>query len=443
MTVRSGMRTLAALVALPALATAQGFGPDSARPIGVDEAVRMAQRNAPAAVQARGQERTGRAALRSSYAAFIPSVNVNASSSWQQGTTLVAGNIVELNRDPWNFTNGINANLDLFNGRRLYEIRQARADITAAEANSISQEFTIATNVKQQYYAVLAARESEGAARAQLAQADQQLKAASARVAAGVATKSDSLRSIIQLGNAQLALLTAQNNLRTANAALTRLTGSSFVVTASPADTGDVALAPVDSAQLAQLAAEGPAVRQAEASVASARAAQKVSRAAYLPTLSMQAGYSGNLAGSGFTMGDAFVFANGTYPSSKSLRFTLSYPIFNQFTREEATTRAAVTRANAEAALRDAELAAQQSLVQYTGALRTAEQRVGIQQASVAAAEEDLRVQQQRYALGASTLLDVLTSQTQLDQARAALIQARYDYRVARAQLEALIGRTL
>jgi outer membrane protein len=443
MTARTLFAAAALAAAAPVSGAAQGLAGEDARPITVEEAVRMAQRSAPAAVQARGQERTGRAALRSSYAAFIPSLSVNASSSWQQGTTLVAGNIVELNRDPWNFTNGLSASLDLFNGRRLSEIRQARADIASAEANSVNQEFRIALDVKQQYYAVLAARESESAARAQLAQAEQQLKSASARVAAGVATKSDSLRSVIQVGNAQLALLTAQNNLRTANAALTRLVAAPSLVTATPADTADIGLAPVDSAQLAALAEAGPAVRQAEASVASTRAAHRVSRAAYLPTLSMQAGYSGNLAGSGFTVGDAFVFTNGQYPSSKSLRFTLSYPIFNQLNREEQVTRTAVARENAEAALRDARLAAQQSLVQNVGALRTAEQRVRIQQASVAAAEEDLRVQQQRYSLGASTLLDLLTSQTQLDQARAALIQARYDYRVARAQLEALVGRTL
>jgi outer membrane protein TolC len=40
-------------------------------------------------------------------------------------------------------------------------------------------------------------------------------------------------------------------------------------------------------------------------------------------------------------------------------------------------------------------------------------------------------------------VLDVLTSQAQLDAARRDLIRARYDQRIARAQLEALVGRTL
>jgi outer membrane protein len=75
--------------------------------------------------------------------------------------------------------------------------------------------------------------------------------------------------------------------------------------------------------------------------------------------------------------------------------------------------------------------------------MRIALEQVDIQTQSVAAAAEDLRVQQRRYELGATTLLDLLTSQTQLDTARNALIRARYDYRVAKAQLEALIGRDL
>ena len=85
----------------------------------------------------------------------------------------------------------------------------------------------------------------------------------------------------------------------------------------------------------------------------------------------------------------------------------------------------------------------QQSLGQAITALRTAQQQIVLQQQSVAAAEEDLRVQQERYQLGVSTLLDVLTSQNQLNQATLALVQARFSARTARAQLEQLVGRDL
>jgi outer membrane protein len=117
--------------------------------------------------------------------------------------------------------------------------------------------------------------------------------------------------------------------------------------------------------------------------------------------------------------------------------------VFNGFQREENLARANVAEDNAEAVLRDAQLSTQQQLTQHLGALRLAESRVAIQLASVTAAEEDVRVQSQRYALGSSTQLELLTSQTTLNQARYALIQARYDARTARAQIEALIGRPL
>jgi outer membrane protein TolC len=62
---------------------------------------------------------------------------------------------------------------------------------------------------------------------------------------------------------------------------------------------------------------------------------------------------------------------------------------------------------------------------------------------NVAAATEDLRVQNERYRVGAATILDLLTSQTALTTAEQNLVQARLDYLVARAQVEAVVGRTL
>lgn len=434
-------RLWAALLLVPFSASAQVVGPDNARPITLDEAVSLAQRNAPATVQARGIERTSRQSVNNAYASFIPSLTVNVGSTRQftnAQTIIRDGQTVTLPSEPWSYSTGMTFGVELFDGgRRFYDLGAARASVDAAEANFISQRFNVALNVKQQFYNVLAARESESAALAELEQAEQQLRAATARVTAGVATKSDSLRSLIQVGNAQLALETARNNLRIANAALTRLVGATDLVTASPADTTqEIGPLSIDSATLSALAIEGPAVDQAEANLRSARALRRAANTRYLPTIN--ASYQRGGSGTGrFGLGD------DPYNYSGALRLSLNFPLFNQFSREDAIVRADVARENSEAALRDSRLAAQQNLTQYLGALRLGEQRIRIQQASVAAAEEDLRVQQQRYALGASTLLDLLTSQTTLNQARAALIAARYDYRVAKAQLEALVGREL
>jgi outer membrane protein len=427
------MRTLALALLAPTLAVAQ----DAPRPITVDEAVALARRNAPAAVQARGQLRSSSAQLRRTIAQFLPSLNGSLGSSRQGGETFFQGNLVPFSGNPWNFNQGLNANLDLFNGRRIAELRSGMASIDAAEAGGVAQDFQIALQVKQQYYAILSAREADVAARTQLAQAEQQFAVATARVSAGAATISDSLQSVIQVGNARLAVLNAQNQLNNANIALTRLVATPFVVTAAVADTMDPAPLQADSAELIRLALRGPAVRQAEAQVTTARMGVRTARAGYFPTLSMNGSYSRQNTDATFDWG------SGPMSSNYRMGFSVSLPIWNQYTREQQVVTAKVAEDNAEAALRDATFLARQNIITQLGALRTAETRIMIQRASVAAAEEDLRVQQERYALGASTLLQLLTSQNTLNSARAALIQARLDARVARAQIEALIGREL
>lgn len=428
----------------PVRVAAQDTPVPGARPIALAEAIRLAQRNAPAAVQARGQETVNRAGVTSAYAAFIPNLTVNMGGVRQfSGAQLTRFDPtinaeVPIPQNPWTYSNGLGFNVNLFEGgTRFYDVRTARANVRSAEANTVTQQYAVSLNVQQQYYAVLAAHESEAAARAQLEEATQALRASSVQLAAGGATVSDSLRSVILVGNAQLALLTARNNLSNANASLTRLVASPTLVTASTSDTLDTPDAALDSVALARLSDQGPTVRESAAQLAAAEAGRKAARAPYLPTLS--ASYS--RGGSGFD--SRFGFGDERFNYQGSLRLGLSYPLFNQFAREEGVVRARVAEQNAEAALRDTRLAAQEQLAQSLSTLRTAEQQIAIQQASVAAASEDLRVQQQRYQLGASTLLDQLTSQTQLSQARAQLIQARYDARVARARIEAVIGQEL
>lgn len=432
----------AVLVAAPLGAQGPATLPDdNARPITLTEAIAEAQRNAPGVVNARGLERNAGAARRSAVAAYLPALNLTASSARTQGVQFFQGQLVPLTGNPWNYNNGVATNLLIFDGgQRWQDLHRARATADVAVASYTQARFDAALQVKQQFYAALAARESEAAAQAQLEQAEQQLKASTARVAAGVATKSDSLRSAIQVGNARLAVLTSQNDLRVANAALTRVVGSTTTVTASPADTVDAPFAMPTDAELEALVGRGPAVMVAEANVMAARAGKKAQRAQYLPTLSVNYNYSYTQSSKTFSGGNLFLLG-GNDPNRQNMSFNFSYPLFNQFVREQATVQADVALHNAEAQLRDARLAARANLTTQLRSLANAQARAQVQLAAIAAAEEDLRVQQQRYALGASTLLDLLTSQTTLNQARQALIQARFDGRIARAQLSSLIGR--
>jgi len=414
-------------------AAVSASAPDSIpRPITLEEAVSLAQANAPQVIQAQGQSRTSAAAVRSAYSAFIPSLNLS-----MRGSRQLPGGGARPDTLPWSFSRGLVANVALFEGgKRFFDLRQAQARASAAGVNETIQQYAASFNVKQQYFNVLAARESEGAARAQLDQAQHQFKLSAAQLRAGIVTRSDSLRSEIQVRNAQLALMEARTSVDVSNASLTRAVGTPNPVTATESDsTGDSEIK-LSEQELRALAESGPAVQQARLSLQAARSARQSAWTSYLPSLTATYAPSGNTGRPTFD-------PSGGYLYSGSVQLALSMPLFDQYKREEQVTQARVAEQNAAAALRDELLAAHEGLAQALGAYRSASERVATQIATLAAAEEDLRLQQQRYNLGGSTLLDVLTSQTQLDQARSALIRARYDRRVAKAQLEALVGRDL
>ncbi len=430
-------------VALPpvsaGLAAAPGtLASDSStgRPISLSDAIRTAQRSAPAAIQSRGLVRAGAVAIRGAYAQFLPSLQLTGGLTRQINVTQrVNQQTGEIVSGAYQTTTGITASLTLFDGlRRVYDVRAARAQEAAAGAGTQATGASLGLQVKQQYFAALAARETEAAARDQLAQAEAQLALAAAKLRAQTATRSDSLQAAIAVAQAQLSAIQARNDRANADATLTRVIGSDAPVSAAPDGLAlDTALT-VDSAQFARLAARAPVVRQAEAQVQQARNQARSARAAYFPIVSLT--YGRNLTGASSTL-DPF---GVNYVPSGQLRLALTLPVFDQLNTATNVANSEVALANSEAAVRDQQLAAQQTLVQAITALRTAGQQVATQSQAITAAEENVRVQRQRYQLGVATSLDILTAQTQLTQARLGLVQARFSARTARAQLEALAG---
>jgi outer membrane protein len=409
------------------------------RPVTLPDAIRLAKENNVSNITAYNAVRTANNGVRGARGAMMPTLTASAGQSISAGQR-VNNQTNTLNDFPsvWSYNTGLSSQITLFDAGKMFaDVRTQRANVDAQQATQVNTEYNVALNVKLAYNSILAAKESEGAGRAQLAAANAQLQTSIAKVNAGAANVSDSLRSVVQVGNAELAILTAQNTFRTQSAALTRLVGTQYFVTADLSDTVDHPVAPIDSAMIMQLALSGPTIRQFEAQAASAQASERSAKAAYLPTVTANLNYSGS--GTKAFYG----FNSNPYPYTRGASFSINYPIFNRFQRENNIAAAQISYENAQAQIKDSRLGARQNVITYIATIRNAEETMRIQQIAVRASEEDLRVQQQRYNLGASTLLDVLNSQTALVTARQALIQARLNYRNARAQIEAVIGRDL
>lgn len=414
-------------------------GAQEPRRINLEQALRLAVQNQPAVVQARQDLRVAGAQERQAFGAFLPTVssNMSTSRSGAQRIDATSGRPVSTGI-PYNDQASISASLELFTGfRRGAQRRSAQATGELRLATLLRQEYAVALATKQAFFNALAAAELVEVAGTRLRRADEQLRLATEKLRLGATTRSDSLRARVEYGNAQLQLIEARAELRNAQADLARAIGVEGLVAPMPDTALEARLGPLDTAVLRRDAlARAPSVREAEAAVQSARAALAASRAAYLPTLTA----SGN---SNWARADSNFFGGAPFTRSWSLRLTLSYPIFNGFQRETNLVTADANAVVAEARLRDARLLLDAELTQAFAALEAAAAQIDIARVSLAAAEEDLRMQRERYRLGSATILEVLTSQITLDQAQVDLVRARYDYLVARAQIEALVGHDL
>jgi outer membrane protein len=434
-----GNRSVLRLAVLGALVTAAPAGAQAPK-ITLREAIERANLVQPGVISAGGSVRNAQARQRTASGAFFPSLNFNSGigRSFSEGPQRVdpnTGQVISGNATNQSITNSISSNVDLFTGfRRGNEKKAAAANRSATEAslvNVLSNQQLTTTN---QFFDVLAAEQLLRVREASVRRAEEQLKVAVAKLHAGRGIRPDSLRSVVTLGNAQLQLVNQRSALATAEANLGRLVGADGPVGAVDDSTLYTLLPPVDTAALRQEAmAQAPSVRAAEASAASAQAAVKVAKAAYFPTLNLSANFSLN----GSRAND-YDFLQG-----RQFNLGMSWPIFNRFQREQSIVTSQTNAENALATAADSRRGVLASLSAAIAALEAARLTISITQTSVLAAEEDLRVQQERYRLGAATIVDVLTSQEALNQAEVDAVTARFDYVRARAEISALIGRTL
>ncbi len=425
----TALPTAAADTALP-----PSVGAEDRRTVTLEEAVRLAMQASPAITQSEGQMRQASAAERTAYGNFLPSLSLSTTAAVNSTQRYNPTTNTSVSGSSDSYTTGFSGSWDIFTGRRFAQLKQAKAGEQSAQAGLVTQQFAVALSAKTTFFNVLRADELIRVAQSQLATAQEGLDAANQRLKVGSATRSDVLRARLSVTQAKQALAQAENQRRTGAYALGRTVGVDGAVGArleTPLEPTPLAYTPEQLAQMIE--AEAPSVRAAAAAARASGAGVTVARAQYIPSLRLSTGYD--------WYNDTPAFSSAQ--ASWNVRFGLSYPLFNGFQREQTVEQANVAADVANAQLADARRAAHSELESALGALRLAEQQLELNQEAVQVAAEDLRVQQERYRLGASTILDQITSQSALVQAQTNLVNARYDYQIARAQLDALVGKDL
>jgi outer membrane protein len=410
------------------------------RSVTLSDAIRLSERVQPDVVRAAGEVRTAGARRRSAWGAYLPTLSASSSASdfFSEGASRIdpiTGQLTSGNRTNRSLSTSLSASIDLFTGfRRGAELRATRAGEDAASASLVDARFQQALATTDQFLDALAAAQLLRVRETSVRRAEEQLKVSVAKLRAGSATRSDSLRSLVNLGNARLDQITTGTELATAEANLARLIGETGRVRAADDSAFYVILHTLDTQALRiEAESKSPRVQSAAANARAASADVRASRAAYWPSLALSA----NTGWNGSRDNDYDLL------NQRQVSLSLRWSIFDGFGRELTIAQREADLDVADATASDTRRAVLADLDMRLAELDAARAGIEITQTSVVAAREDLRVQQERYRLGASTIVDVLTSQEALNQAEVDVVNARFDYLRSKARLEALIGRKL
>jgi len=401
----------------------------------LDEAVEAAMRRSPQLAQSESSVENAYISRRQSVGSFLPSLSSSSSMSVRPTSRFDPTLQQEISGSSNSYSAGLSSSLNLFQGgQRFANLRASGKDIAAAEANREDQRFAVELQTKQLFFTALEQSELLDVARARLEQAEQSLQITRSRFAGQEATASDTLRARLEVVNSRQGVLTAESNLRASRFSLGRQIGvSAPVIPVSPGDLEPGPL-PLSEEEMIRIAVDAsPSVIAAEASMQSAEAAVSAARSAWLPTVRANGNYN--------WANQQFSFDGGS--TSWSVGLSLSYPLFNGFSREGSIARADNAARVSRLQNDDVRLAARQEVDAALRSLETAERAIQIAREALMVAEEDLRITRIRYQESVAIILDVVTSQIALDQARVDLVTARFDYVIARAQLEAVLGRSL
>ncbi len=426
--------TLALLLfAVPTLAQPAFAQPAEPTRLSLQEAVERGMRVAPEIVDARGAVTVAEASQRRAKGAYLPSLSASA------GAALASTERFDPNTSTTVSGAGAQANASLgmswdvyTGGRRSAERTRTQAQLESFRASLIGRERDLVLRITTAWYGALNVERLERVASSRLERANVQLEAAQRRAQMGAATKSDVLRAELEVYNARTQGMEVETLLRSQRLELGRLVGEPGPVAPVRDAAEPGAPLSISAERLESLVSAHPEVAAASSALEATRASVQQARAGWLPQVRLSGGYDWFSPLPDVTEGR----------TGWAVRLGLSYPIFDGWARNETMQRARVNVTVAEAQVADLERAVRTELERALDEERLAAWRVEVSQSAVEAAREDLRVQQERYAVGTTTMLDLLTSQERLVQAETDAIDASLARAIARARWVALTGST-
>lgn len=451
------MRLILSLFVLPILFVSTAYA-QTARQITLEEAVNLALNNNIALQQAINRMDIQDANVTSALYDFFPNLNAGFNGNRTTGRQFVQENLQFDDFTTQTVGGSLSSNVIIFDGlRNISSLRNAQIQRFSAEETLERNKEMVIFNTATAFLSVILDEQLLLISRENLEASRKQLEQIQAQVEVGMRAMVDLYNQEALVARTELEVIQRENSLNIAITQILRIMAVDPLLEYSFVTPGidESALQQKDfslTALIDQAIANRRDVRSTEIQINAAQYGMRIARGAYLPTVSLSASLSSNYsdqyrdlvprAGGGFTREQVGFFDQFTDRNPRrSVGFNIQIPIFNRYNTTRQVQVARVEYKNALLELESKKLEVYQEVRQAYNDYITAAKQLETSARSLTAATRAYETEQERYRVGASTLIELTRSQAEFVNASSTRVQAVYRFVFQEKLLEYYLGR--
>jgi outer membrane protein len=431
------------LVLLFMMCLAFPSGASAAKVLSLEDCIGIAIRNNPEIGIAESGVKGAESGLLQSYGQLLPNMNV----SFTTGRAFYGPSSIQFDAqgrpvqtegfDYNSYSFNMNSSITLFDGgRNINTIRSSMKNRDAAREEFRYTQDIVTAMVINKYYNLVRAKMLLGVAEESLDQAKQNLDRSEALLEVGSATRADVLKARVRHSNTRLSLIRARNAIEFAREDLVSVLSMRGEQAVDVDTTMVIRFEEPDmEAEIQQALANRPDLKSLELSKGAAQASVAAAKSGWWPNIG--AGF--NYGWSDRQMAEDLNFFKDEY--SWSIGASVSLNLFDRFLTNSSVGMAKADLRRVEYGLEKAKLDAIKEVKNLGFIMNEAKERIIVASETVEQANEDVRLAEERYRVGAGTMLETIDAQVALTQAKADVIEAKCDYLIAVADLARATGR--
>ena len=387
--------------------------------------------------------------VRSAKADFLPNLNASFNGNRTVGRQFVEEDASFDDRTTYGFSGSLSTNVTVFDGfTNIANLRRAEAERASDELFLQRLRENIMFETASRFLQVVLNQELLKISQSTLEASESQLEQISAQVEVGALPMINLYNQEATVASDELSVIQNENALEVSKAQLIRIMQDETITEVIPEmpSVEDLSLVPVDLnlQELIEAALEIRSdLRAQEYDIESNRQTHKIARAQYLPTITAGAGFSSRYSDQISFMGDPVPFSDQFFDQniSRNIGFSISIPIFNRWNTRTSIESASVQLRNSELDMDNIRFQVSEEVRQAYNDYHSIAQELESSEKALIAAQRAYDTEQQRFEVGATTLIELNQANANFVQAQSNRVQAVYSFVFQERLLDYYLGQ--